>query len=194
MKVGSLCAREGGAGRAEVGHTSPRLLNIFLLCLQYFGFPLNILIASASPAYSMVYKFCIINHKSIHDRGMLERNQILERRRLFVFCALLCKYFFLNKNIFQYKTFFIQLQGHGAGPVHGAARLLHLRHQTFRRRGESEIFIVRCKNIFCLTQVRDNKAVRLTRNERRIGASLKRIRQRYRVRHVLQCWRKMVNK
>ena len=40
-----------------------------------------------------------------------------------------------------------------------------------------------------MNQVRDNKAVRLTRNERRIGASLKRIRQRYRVRHVLQCWR-----
>ena len=51
VKVGSLRAREGGAGRAEVGHTSPRLLNIFCSVSNIVGFLLNILIASSSPAW-----------------------------------------------------------------------------------------------------------------------------------------------
>ena len=35
----------------------------------------------------MVYKFCVINHKTLEDRGMLERNQILERRRSVLRCV-----------------------------------------------------------------------------------------------------------
>ena len=34
---------------------------------------------------NMVYRFLIINHKTIHERGVMERNMILERRRFELF-------------------------------------------------------------------------------------------------------------
>ena len=34
---------------------------------------------------NMVYRFLIINHKTIYERGVMERNMILERRRFETF-------------------------------------------------------------------------------------------------------------
>ena len=44
----------------------------------------------------MVYRFLIINHKTIYERGVMERNMILERRRFewFILFKTLC--IFLN--------------------------------------------------------------------------------------------------
>ena len=114
---------------------------------------------------TMVYKFCVINHKSLHDRGMLERNQILERRRF--------------------------------GPCNPKQYLFSL----FVVRGsELDLYMVRIGSSTCVTkeiaaEVRSNKDCQaLTRNERRIGASIKKIRQRYMMRHAYAQWKKVVQR
>ena len=38
---------------------------------------------------NMVYRFLIINHKTIYERGVMERNMILERRRFEAFLIII---------------------------------------------------------------------------------------------------------
>ena len=44
---------------------------------------------------NMVYRFLIINHKTIYERGVMERNMILERRRFEAFLIISQLYVFL---------------------------------------------------------------------------------------------------
>ena len=41
---------------------------------------------------NMVYRFLIINHKTIYERGVMERNMILERRRFEAFLIIILRY------------------------------------------------------------------------------------------------------
>ena len=68
------------------------------------------------------------------------------------------------------------------------------------RGSELDLYTVRIGSSTCLTkqiaaEVRNNKTCQtLTRNERRIGASIKKIRQRYMIRHAYAKWKKVVEK
>ena len=93
----------------------------YLTLHQIYDRVLNISIKYKKKYFNMVYRFCVINHKSLHDRGMLERNQILERRRLGKIIEFLEKYFAL----------FLHFQGHRIRSIHREARFIYLCYKRY---------------------------------------------------------------